>query len=171
MAAMSEVLMLGRLDMFQPSVRMQWLNPKPTTPAVPQNLLRQTMQNGPSALGAVQLVENLGLGNLGKVARMLGALGDDPTATPASTAVTVPADNTPSTTDVQPGKVVVVEHCGTGRMALAIVSTASMAASAYHGYRRNQSVGWALWWGFLGAVFPVITPTIAVAQGFGERRR
>src|SRR5262249_46244499 len=27
-----------------------------------------------------------------------------------------------------------------------IVRTASMAASAYHGYRRNDSIGWALWW-------------------------
>jgi hypothetical protein len=50
------------------------------------------------------------------------------------------------------------------------LSTASMAASAYHGYKRNDSVGWALGWGFLGAVFPVITPTIAVAQGFGKRK-
>lgn len=51
-----------------------------------------------------------------------------------------------------------------------VVSTASMAASAFHGYKRNRSVGWALVWGLLGATFPVITPTIAVAQGFGERK-
>lgn len=50
------------------------------------------------------------------------------------------------------------------------LSTVSMAASAYHGYRRNDSVGWALWWGLMGAMFPVITPTIAVAQGFGRRK-
>jgi hypothetical protein len=50
------------------------------------------------------------------------------------------------------------------------IQTASMAASAYHGYKRNHSVGWALWWGFMGAVFPVITPVIAVAQGFGKRK-
>lgn len=52
-----------------------------------------------------------------------------------------------------------------------MVSTASMALSAYHGYKRNQSLGWAIWWGFAGALFPIITPTIAVAQGFGERKR
>ena len=51
-----------------------------------------------------------------------------------------------------------------------IVSTASMAASAYHGYKRNDSVGWALWWGLMGALFPVITPTIGFAQGFGKRK-
>jgi hypothetical protein len=49
-----------------------------------------------------------------------------------------------------------------------LVGTASMAASAYHGYKRNNSVGWAIWWGFMGGVFPVITPVIAFAQGFGK---
>lgn len=48
--------------------------------------------------------------------------------------------------------------------------TASMATSAFHGYRRNGSVGWSIWWGLMGALFPVITPTIALAQGFGRRK-
>lgn len=52
----------------------------------------------------------------------------------------------------------------------AVLGTVSMAASAYHGYKRNQSVGWALWWGFCGGAFPVITPVIAVAQGYGKRK-
>lgn len=59
----------------------------------------------------------------------------------------------------------------TAMMAVGALSTASMAASAYHGYKRHDSVGWALWWGLMGAMFPVITPTIAVAQGFGKRSR
>jgi hypothetical protein len=49
-----------------------------------------------------------------------------------------------------------------------ILGTVSMAASAYHGYKRNQSIGWALVWGLLGGLFPVITPVIAVAQGYGK---
>lgn len=52
-----------------------------------------------------------------------------------------------------------------------LLSTASACAGAFHGYRRNQSVGWAVAWGAAGAVFPVITPVIAVAQGFGERAK
>jgi hypothetical protein len=52
-----------------------------------------------------------------------------------------------------------------------LLSMASAGASAFHGYRRNQSVGWAVAWGAAGAVFPVITPAIAVAQGFGERAK
>jgi len=46
------------------------------------------------------------------------------------------------------------------------------AAGIYHGYRRNRgSVGWALGWGFVGSVFPVIALPIMLAQGFGKRKR
>lgn len=51
-----------------------------------------------------------------------------------------------------------------------LLSIASGAASAYHGYKRNDSVGWAIVWGLLGGVFPVITPAIAWAQGFGKKK-
>jgi len=51
------------------------------------------------------------------------------------------------------------------------LSTASMAASAFHGYKRNNSVGWAVVWGILGGLFPVIVPVIAFAQGYGKRAR
>lgn len=52
----------------------------------------------------------------------------------------------------------------------AVLGTASMAASAFHGYRRNRSVGWAVVWALLGGMFPVLTPTVALAQGFGQRK-
>jgi len=57
------------------------------------------------------------------------------------------------------------------RIIWGVLSTASFAASVYHGYKRNDSLGWGIWWGFMGALFPVITPTIAVAQGFGKPKR
>lgn len=50
------------------------------------------------------------------------------------------------------------------------LATVSFGASLYHGYRRNNSLGWALVWGLAGVLFPILTPTIAVAQGFGKRR-
>ena len=57
------------------------------------------------------------------------------------------------------------------------ISNAWMAASVlsgalctYHGYKRNDSVGWALGWGALGSLFPVVTPVIALAQGFGKKK-
>jgi len=171
---MSEVLMLG---VVQPPLTMQWLNPKPTTPSVPQNLMRQTMQNSMHALGAV---ENLGLGNLGKVLRALGAASDDsvmaepisPSQVPNVNAqVQVPPGGTPSTTQLNKQGAVIVVQDGYGRAALITLSTVSAAASAYHGYKRNQSVGWAAVWALMGGIFPVITPAVAVAQGFGQRER
>jgi hypothetical protein len=61
---------------------------------------------------------------------------------------------------------------GAGTMALwGLLSAASVGVSAYHGYKRNDSVGWALGWGFLGGLFPVVTPAIALAQGLGKRKQ
>ena len=45
------------------------------------------------------------------------------------------------------------------------------AAAGFHGYRRNDSIGWALGWALLGALFPLIVPVIAVAQGYGRPAR
>jgi len=51
-----------------------------------------------------------------------------------------------------------------------IAAPISVALCAYHGYRRNQSIGWAIGWMFAGAALPVIAPVIALAQGFGQRK-
>ena len=45
-----------------------------------------------------------------------------------------------------------------------VFGTASMLASAYHGYARNQSIGWALWWGLMGSMFPGVPVAIGLAQ-------
>lgn len=63
------------------------------------------------------------------------------------------------------------EDLGLGVVVPGIIEVASIAASAYHGYKRNNSTGWAIWWGLMGGLFPIITPAIAVAQGFGKRAR
>jgi hypothetical protein len=52
--------------------------------------------------------------------------------------------------------------------AWAVASAASAGASAYHGYRRNDSLVWGVVWGVLGGAFPIITPAIALAQGFAK---
>lgn len=51
------------------------------------------------------------------------------------------------------------------------LSWAGAGAGAYHGYKRNNSVGWAIGWGILGAWFPLFTVPIAFAQGFGKRAK
>lgn len=50
-----------------------------------------------------------------------------------------------------------------------VLSIAGAGIGAYHGYKRNDSVGWAIGWGVLGAMFPVITSAVAFAQGVGKR--
>lgn len=52
-----------------------------------------------------------------------------------------------------------------------VLSLAGVGIGAYHGYRRNDSVGWAIGWALLGGMFPVITIAIALAQGFGVRTK
>lgn len=49
-----------------------------------------------------------------------------------------------------------------------VLAVASSGVCAYHGYRRNESVGWALAWGLFGAAMPVMAPSIAFAQGYGK---
>jgi hypothetical protein len=51
-----------------------------------------------------------------------------------------------------------------------VASTVSTGLGAYHGYKRNSSIGWAIWWGLMGGIFPIVTPAIAFAQGFGKPR-
>ena len=49
------------------------------------------------------------------------------------------------------------------------LSVASAVVSGYHGIKRhNGSVWWGLLWFGLGGIFPVVTPVIAVAQGFSK---
>jgi len=48
------------------------------------------------------------------------------------------------------------------------LSLAGAASGAYHGFRRNNSVGWAIGWAFLGGAFPVITIPVSLAQGYGK---
>jgi hypothetical protein len=52
----------------------------------------------------------------------------------------------------------------------AALSIVSGALSTYHGYKRNESIGWALVWGFFGSIAPIVTPVVAFSQGFGKRK-
>jgi hypothetical protein len=58
-----------------------------------------------------------------------------------------------------------------GRVLLAGIGIVSTGALAYHGYRRNESIGWALVWAILGGGVPIIGWPVALAQGFGKPKR
>ena len=57
------------------------------------------------------------------------------------------------------------------RVAYAVAGMAGMSLAAYHGYKRNNSFGWAVGWAFLGGLAPVIVIPVAFAQGFGKRKQ
>lgn len=53
--------------------------------------------------------------------------------------------------------------------AMQLLIVASAGFSAWHGYKRNHdSVGWGFAWMGLGALFPVITPIVALAEGYAK---
>lgn len=92
-----------------------------------------------------------------------------PVVVPAAVAP-VPAVSPPQTTNT----IVIVpaapeEGMSVGGMVLRGLAVVSMGLCAYHGYKRNDSIGWGVAWGALGSAFPIITVAIAAAQGFGER--
>jgi len=49
-----------------------------------------------------------------------------------------------------------------------LLSLAGATTGAYHGYKRNNSVGWAIGWFLLGGMFPFITIPVSLAQGYGK---
>ena len=58
-----------------------------------------------------------------------------------------------------------------GQQFYGAASLASTIAGAYHGYKRNDSVGWAIVWALLsGPFWPVAVP-VMLAQGFGDPKR
>jgi hypothetical protein len=56
------------------------------------------------------------------------------------------------------------------KVAYSLASIAGAGMGAYHGYKRNNSWGWALGWAVLGSLVPVITIPVSFAQGFGKRK-
>ena len=50
------------------------------------------------------------------------------------------------------------------------VSTASMIALTYHGYKRTGSLVWAVVYGLAGRWWPAVAVPVSLAQGFGERK-
>lgn len=56
----------------------------------------------------------------------------------------------------------------TWKMIGAVGSMAGMVGGAYHGYKRNKSIGWAIGWGLLGGIFWPIAIPVMLAQGFAK---
>lgn len=48
------------------------------------------------------------------------------------------------------------------------IKPALVLGAAYHGYRRNKSILWALGWVVAAKLAPVVTTGVAIAQGYGK---
>lgn len=51
-----------------------------------------------------------------------------------------------------------------------LASAVGAFSGAYHGYKRNNSVGWAIGWFFFGGALPMLSIPISLAQGFGKAK-
>jgi len=150
----TNVMMLGKL---RPSFRIEDPDyaPRPTIDYVPinvtplpgQNVIRQVVMNG--------------VGGVKRGLYGVYGLGDD-TLPPTPQTSVGPSDTMADRYAAMPTW---------WKVTYPVLILASGAASLYHGYKRNNSLGWGLAWWLMGSAFPVITPTVAVAQGFGKRKK
>src|SRR6185503_2917091 len=136
------------------------------TPQEPQNLLRATAKGcGPQGLwsdcpGATEYP----LQQLGKLGRLMGLGQDDGSSLGPAGGV--------ERVDITPVSQIEKLPTTTEKVAAAdwgVASLAGTALGAYHGYKRNNSIGWSLWWGLMGGMFPIVVVPLALAQGFGKR--
>lgn len=74
---------------------------------------------------------------------------------------------------VSPARVIAAQQANGASTREAWKTYATLAAAAgagFHGYRRNNSLGWAVVWFTLGSLFPIVTTVVAAAQGYGQRK-
>lgn len=179
------VMTLGRVGrgLGAAQIAPQWgYNPMPghrtSSPNQPQNLPRPTLQNGPHALGRIvgNVVQVTNQGNLGTLMG-LGAADGPADAPQPPPAVDDPLDvhrpYDPYAGGVAQGWLTPgqADAYRTWGRVMVYVRPISSTASFYHGYKRNGgSLGWGIGWMILGGLFPLLTPTVGVAQGWGKRK-
>ena len=88
----------------------------------------------------------------------LGQLGAAADGVPATSPLTTLGQNGASWWDA----------AGPIQKTMYVAGLAAVPTLAYHGYKRNDSVGWALVWGIFGSwVWPITVP-VAFAQGYAK---
>lgn len=158
----TEYMMLGRTGRGVGSTNFLQ-NPR-TSPSFPQNILRATFLNG-----------------LGCTTRMLNGLGDmatdiiDPWQGPDATAAVQDDMSTPAMPATATPPAASSSSSGFKMSANGMVLSASLSllsglVSAVHGWKRDHTPISVFGWGTLGMMFPIITPAVALAQGYGRRR-
>lgn len=128
----------------------------PSTPiGVERSYLRRPIARAMRAGRAADVIRVRGLGGLGQTEEVGDMIG----VTEEAIAVPAPA----SGIDIDENRLAL-------GITWATISTVSALASLYHGYKRNNSLGWGLWWGLMGGTFPFVTPVVGYAQGWAKPR-
>lgn len=116
-----------------------------------------------------------GIGMMGRLAGLGDAIENTVNqATTSAVDATAAAQQTmttpglPATSTAPAASVTGPSAAGAGMMMLMLLSG---LASAVHGWKRDHTPISAFGWFTLGSMFPIITPTVAIAQGYGKRRR
>lgn len=52
-----------------------------------------------------------------------------------------------------------------------VLSLVGAAGGAYHGYKRNDSIGWAFGWSIFGGMLPIFAIPVYLAQGFAKPKK
>jgi hypothetical protein len=103
---------------------------------------------------------------------MMG-LGQDEVVEETLVVPTMPSESEVAPSEVSPPAPVVVATPEPSPWAKVgrVLSIAGAVGGAYHGYKRNQSAGWAFGWLVFGSVMPIFAIPLALAQGFGQPKR
>jgi len=186
--APSKIMMLGRI---QPRTRTGYLNPPRTSPGVPQNLLRQTLLGGLGSTARMLsgLGQVVGSSNdpIGDVVAESAIVAGDAQGFPTVPGQAVPATPAPSVSGGDGGFVTPVQYPSVGAQAgvnlfgqriglgatlgFVSISLLSGALSAIHGWNRDHTPIAAWGWFTLGSLFPIVTPLVALGQGYAKPRR
>jgi hypothetical protein len=157
----------SRFPYPQPNFRMNRHAPIPSTWMEPQNLLQVTdktnydpyaraSRGAPIVAPLAGVMSPILFGRRGG----LGALGAD-----AGGAVP------PGSPPVTEGDLYADAASWKSYFAFTAFSYTLLGAmmAGYHGYKRNKgNTGWALGWGLLGGMFPLVTNAVALGQGYGK---
>lgn len=158
--ASTEIMTLGRIGAFEPMLRATWLQNRRVSPQQPQNLLRAVALGG--VYGTARLLA--GLGDVGDDAlQVVHPIASELTTVSDPVAMGVPS---PPRLPWQKDSPLPLGWI----ISTASLSLVSAAVAGYHGYRRDKSAMAGVGWGFMGALFPVITPVVAFAQGYARPR-
>lgn len=139
-----------------------YLHPARTTPQQPQNLLRPTNKGISDCGCSGNIADSYGLGGLSGFGELPTLLNNGVLRSLTRPLAGLGQDQMQADGSYRPSRYWWI---------YSLVGITCGLLGAYHGFKRNDSVGWAFAWYLFGAWFPAIALPVAIAQGFGKPAR